>query len=110
MASIGIINFKGSSGQSYEFDIYPWRTSFNPIEAVYVITKRYKTSDGDYNHKVVYIGQTEDLSERFDNHHKADCFTKYNANCICIHKEKSKSEREKIEEDLISHYNPLCND
>jgi len=109
MAKSGTITFTGASGQTYAFDIYPWGTSFKAFAAVYAVTKRYQNSEGGYTHTVLYFGQTSDLSERFDDHHKADCLKRNGANCICIHLEESEATRIRIEKDLIPNYNPSCN-
>ena len=105
----------GESGQEYKFDVYtfdvyPIDTDFEPLGAIYCISKRVEKSDGTGRHTTIYIGQTGDLSERFDNHHKEDCFKLHNANCISIHFKSKKSNRLEIETDLIGAYNPPCND
>jgi len=111
MAKLGGITFKGASGKTYEFTIYSWGTTFKAVAAVYVITKRYKkSSDDGYTHTVLYVGETSDLSKRFDDHHKADCFEENGANCICIRFEDDQSTRLEIEDDLIKSYDPTCND
>lgn len=109
-SKIGTLILKGASGTEYKFLVYPIGTSFKSIGGVYYISKRTKKSDGvGGTHSQVYIGETGDLSERFDNHHKADCFVKNNANCISVHTNNSKTERLYIEKDLIDNYNPSCN-
>lgn len=105
MAKISTLSLKGASGRQYEFDVYPLDTEFNSVGAVYAITKR----DASRNHTVIYIGQTDDLSERFDNHHKASCFYRHSANCVCIRAENNEETRLAIEKDLIANYNPTCN-
>lgn len=109
MAKLGTLTLIGESGQEYQFDVYPIDTSFNSLGAVYYISKRDRKSDGKGSHTKIYIGQTGDLSERFDNHHKADCFTSHSANCISILLESNESNRFKIETDLVRAYNPPCN-
>ncbi|MGC2517256.1 MAG: hypothetical protein WA383_22260, partial [Terriglobales bacterium] len=39
------------------------------------------------------VGETGDLSTRFDDHHKADCFAQHNANCICTHGDEDEESR-----------------
>ena len=87
---------------------YSIDTSFNSVGAVYFITKRSK-DNGGHNHTRIYVGETGDLSTRFDDHHKAGCFNEHDANCICVYQEESESKRLKIEKDLIDNYNPPCN-
>ena len=109
MAKLGTITFKGKSGNEYSFNAYPIDTEFKAIGTVYFITKRTEKADGTGTHTRIYVGQTEDLSERFDNHHKQDCFDRNNANCICIYSESDEDQRLEIEADLIDNYNPPCN-
>ena len=110
MEDLGIITTTGESGASYTFDVYSWGASFEPLGAVYLITKRAENPDGGYTHTLLYVGQTGDLSERFDDHHKASCFKLNGANCISIHFDDAESSRLRIEEDLIAEYTPTCND
>ena len=109
MAKIGTLTLTGASGTKYTFNVYPYDTEFKAIGAVYYISKRTEKTDGSGSHAEIYIGETGDLSERFDNHHKEPCFKKHNANCISIHQESNEDKRLKIEEDLIDAYNPPCN-
>jgi hypothetical protein len=110
MAKLGTVTFTGVSGNRYEFSAYPWRTSLKKdYGAVYFVTKRNQKSDGIY-HARIYVGQTDDLSTRFDGHHKQPCFDVHNANCICIYGELDEDSRLAIEQDLIDNYHPPCND
>jgi len=109
MSKISTVNFTGASGTVYSFDVYALSTTFNPIGAVYVITKRTPKPGGGGDHTVIYIGHTGDLSSRFDDHHKANCFSRHYANCICIHVEADEDVRLDIESDLIAAYQPPCN-
>jgi len=109
MPKLGSVTFTGSSGKKYKFNAYPINTEFEAFGAVYLFTKRYKNSSGDYNHIDIYIGQTKNISERFENHHAMPCIKRNDANCICIYNESSESKRLDIEKDLIDNYNPPCN-
>jgi len=112
MAKLGAIIFTGASGTKYNFDVYSIDTKFDDVGAVYFFTKRIKKDGQDkYTHtKHIYVGQTGDLSERFEDHHKMPCIKKNGANCICIHVESNASKRTEIESDLIAAYKPVCND
>ncbi len=110
MSKLSDVAISGKSGKKYSFEVYQIDASFKSyIPAVYIATRRYKKSNGDINHEIIYVGQTGDLKERHTNHHKADCFTKENANCLCIIQVKNESERLEIERDIIDKYNPPCN-
>ncbi len=105
MAKVDTISATGASGRSYSFDVYPWGTSFNSAGAVYMVLKRNGS-----NYTPIYIGQTSDLSERFDSHHKRTCFDRNGKTHIAVHGESSKSRRFDIETDLVRSYSPTCND
>lgn len=105
MSKIGTITLKGCSGQNYEFSIYPLGTNFKSIGGVYYISKRI-----DKTHSHIYLGTTEDLSSRFDDHHKQRCFNRNGANCISVHVNQSKEGRELIEKDILCKYNFACNE
>jgi hypothetical protein len=109
MTKIADLTLKGSSKTEYTFKVYPIGTSFKKLGGVYYISKRTE-SDGKGSHTQKYIGITEDLSSRFDNHHKADCFKKNGANCISVHLCESEDERQEIEKDLLSNYDCPCNE
>jgi len=96
----------GASNRSYSFQVFTWGTNFNPTGAVYSILKR--TPEGKY--RILYIGQTGDLSERFDTHHKQACFNRNGKTHIGVHPEPTESRRFDIETDLVRNYNPTCND
>lgn len=106
---LGTITLTGKSGAEYKFNVYPRDTKFKTLGAVYYVSKRYKKKDGSYSHKDVYIGQTEDLSQRFTSHNEEDCFNKHNANCISVHTDDNEKSRLKKEEDLVANYTPPCN-
>jgi len=109
MAKLGTLPLTGGSGDSYDFEIYPWGTGFNAVAGVYAITKRAPAADGNFTHAVLYVGETGDLSTRFDTHHKAVCFERRGANCIGVHRETSEDTRLRIEASLIARQEPPCN-
>ncbi len=110
MAKLGTVTFTGASGSKYKFNSYKFGSNFKEnYSAVYFITNRHQNDDGGYSHERIYVGQTEDLSTRFDDHHKQDCFDQEDANCICIYGEQNENTRLDIEQDLIDNYNPPCN-
>ena len=76
------------------------------MPANYVFAK--ETSPNKF--RPIYIGQTSDISERFENHHKWSCITRNGATHICTHKSSAnETERLAEESDLIKNYNPVCN-
>ncbi|MDQ7047399.1 MAG: GIY-YIG nuclease family protein [Sulfurovum sp.] len=109
MATIGTLTLTGLSGNKYKFNVYSFDTTFKELGAIYYISKRTTDSNGKGTHSKIYIGMTGDLSTRFNNHHKEDCFNKKNANCKSILIEENKETRLEIEADLIESLNPPCN-
>ena len=77
---------------------------------VYVVAKRVKNNEGKFNQTILYVGETENLKERFDDHHKNDCFSENGANCIDLLIESDEKERLKIEKDIKAKWKPKCND
>jgi hypothetical protein len=94
----------GESGHNYEFEVSALDAKLDSVGAVYVITRVQ-----DDEHFVLYVGETGDLSNRFDNHHKAKSFEEKGGDCLCIHLDGDIKSRQKKESDLIAHYRPLCN-
>ena len=110
MTKLADLTVEGKSGNKYEFEVYPRVTAFNPVGAVYLVTKRTKKSDGTGTHEFLYVGETGDLRTRFDSHHKEDCFDEKGGNCICIHRDGSEKSRLAKESDLLEARNWPCND
>ena len=109
MVRFGIAHARGESGKEYSLLVYPWGTNFKKgFGAVYFVTNRYLKKDGIHVHGGIHVGQTEDLSTEFHDHHKQSCFDQYKANCVCIHEEEGKDSRSHIVQDLIDKYNPPC--
>lgn len=109
MASLGALTLTGKSGKKYDFEIFGFNTNFNAVPGVYAVTKREQTGNGNWTHTVIYIGQTEDMAERHDDHHKEACFKRNQANCLCYHRDGNEASRLAKEGDLTAAYNPTCN-
>ena len=109
MAKFGTITFQGKSGNDYSFTAYSRDNAFSEIGAVYFVTQRTKNTNGRFSHKRIYVGETGDLSDRPANHHRAECFDRENANCVCVYVESDEASRLTIEADIRENYNPICN-
>ena len=56
------------------------------------------------------MGQTKDLSERFDNHHQQECIDKHKATHIHVRvKQGGVRARRAEERDIRQRYDPPCN-
>ena len=107
MATLTLI---GASGSKYAFDIYPDDETVPAVAGVYFVSARTEKEDGGYSHSHVYIGESENVAERINGHHKKDCFTQNDANCVSIHPDDDSQSRLDKEANLIANYNPPCND
>jgi hypothetical protein len=102
MGSFGQFVFIGQSGQKHLFDLYLWGTTFEPFAAVFVVM------DATTN-TIIYIGESADMSEGIKNHPKAEIFSQYLANCICIHADDDAESRRAKFQDLVTRYSPIGN-
>ena len=109
MAKIADATFSGKTG-SYSFNVYSIDTTFKPIAAVYIFTKRTVDSSGKGSHQFIYIGQTDSLSDRIPNHEKWPCIRRNGANCICVHQDDNERPRVSKEADLLAANKTPCND
>ena len=101
------IKWVGRSGKEYTYWIYDIGATFGKSPANYVFAKETKPD----TLLAIYIGETGDISERFDNHHKMPCIRQNGATYICAHTSSGDKEvRCEEESDLIANYHPVCND
>ena len=110
------LTLNGISRKEYIFDLYTFddfselRNAFLTRAGVYLFTRRRPTNEG-FTHDLVYLGETEDLSKRFDNHHKEKEIKANYANCIGIHAAPANDKQRKmIETDILAAYDFPCNE
>lgn len=107
MSDTKTIKWTGKSGKKYQYWIYLLETTFSANPGNYVFAK--ETKPGSW--KPIYIGETKDLSTRFDDHHKADCIKREGATAIHAHKSSTTVNHRRAEEsDLVARWNTPCND
>ena len=101
------LTLKGASGSEYIFDVHTADTTWNDgVACVYCVSKR----DEQGKHTAIYIGETEDIADRFMDHHKQECFERRGYNAISLLFETNERQRLIIEQDLIDALSPPCND
>lgn len=98
------LTFYGRDRQQYQFFVYPNTTAFRAVPAIYA----FLTSD-DGHGCVLYIGQTHDLSTRFENHHKWEDATRLGFKFIGVCPMDAHN-LDRVERSLIQAYFPPCND
>ncbi len=109
MSKFGTIEFAGKSGKLYSFNVYTMDNEFRPYSAVYCVTERSSSENGEGVHNKIYFGSTQDMSAEFNAHSSSQCLQSNRANCVCTHREENEIARNQILKDLIEHYHPPCN-
>lgn len=109
MERLGTVVFRGVSGKDYTFDVHDLNGQLGEAAAIYVVTHAY-SNGGKIMHAPIYVGQTDNLRQRFAGHHKQACFNSKNANRLCVIKEVNATARTNAETDLINGIKPICND
>ena len=101
------IYWEGKSGKKYGYWINAIGTPMKAVPGNYI----FASETEPHKHRPIYIGQTGDLSERFDNHHKMPCIRQNGATHIHTHESSADEAIRKAEEaDLIDRLHPVCND
>ncbi len=110
MTELGTVSFAGASGNKYNFKSYPLGQTFNHIPAVVVVTHRSEASrGGNTQHRVVFVGQFEDVTKFEIGLRRQICFEDNGANCICVLAERDQNKRLAIGGDLLKKFQPPCN-
>ncbi len=106
MGKVADIDWEGISGRKYRYHIYPISDSHGAVPANYVFAK--KVSGG---YTPVYVGETGNISDRFDSHHKMPCIKRHGATHLTTHESSNDVKVRRLEEqDIIKKQNPPCND
>ena len=110
------MTLRGIDGEKYLFNVYEYDNfddldnCFKAIPAIYAFSHRYKDIENKYKHHLIYLGETGDLSQRFQNHHKKECINKRKGNCIWIYVTSEDENIRKSEEKNILDFNDFpCN-
>ena len=95
-------NWTGKSESSYKYHIHPLPPNFAKKQpGNYIFAK--ESSPGIWT--PIYIGETQDLGERFDSHHKTKCIERKGATHIHVHLNHGGEEKRRAEEsDLLERY------
>lgn len=101
------IYWEGASGRQYMYLSYRIGQAFVAKPGNYIFAKEAQP----HAYTAVYIGQTGDLSERFDDHHKMPCIRAHGATHIHVHRSSKREEERLAEEtDLLRKWNTPCNE
>lgn len=110
-----VTTLTGRSGTEYEFSLWTF-DEFDDIKGtftgggLYLFTNRHFVN-GEYRHSYIYLGESGDYFNRYDNHHKESDIILHNANCIGFYSMPNSTEMQRkiAEEDLLAHYLFPCN-
>jgi hypothetical protein len=106
MADENTILWEGASGEKYKYWIHPIGRTLKVAPGNYIFAKETKPNF----FRPIYIGETGDLSTRFDDHHKESCIKREGATHIHVHTSSDNKDVRKAEEtDLMNKWNPPCN-
>lgn len=107
MADNLTILWDGKSGKEYKYWIFEIGHPLKQVPGNYCFAKETEPSKW----RPIYFGETKDLSERFDNHHKITCIRREGATHIHAHESSADKETRLTEEaDLVERWHPECND
>lgn len=101
------LTLTGRSRKKYHYEIFEW-----PADTLLAKAGNYAflAQTTQNNFEVLYCGETEDLSERFGNHHKSHCALRNRVTHVCAKiTTGGKDVRLSEERDLIAAYDPICN-
>jgi len=109
MAEPERLTLSGNTYVAYDFDVFPIDAKFQPVAAVYAVTRRTGRG-GAQEHEVLYVGEADRLPEDFADHPKADCFRSHNADCVGVLRQEAADSRRATVADLVAQLKPPCND
>lgn len=104
MPKLAIRTLTGKSGKSYLFNVYKGNMRFNDfIPGVY-----YISTDSDGDEKAIYLGESDNVDVKLQNHELQSNFDEHQYNRISFHKNASREVREAMVADLMPVLEPVC--
>jgi len=112
------ITLTGRSGRSYSFHLYPWGQSFKAVGGLYAAIKQesslaqalYPSSNAaGPGYSVQYVGQTGDLSQRPEHHHREAAIRRAGVTHVAAIVQGNEQTRRQIEADLVGGLQPPLN-
>ena len=105
---IGSAVFLGKK-ERYDFKVFELGEKFEPIPAVYIISKRKIDRNKRGHHALICIGETNSIAAELKRHRKGKCVKKHQANVVSILPEMDEKTRLRIESDLKAAHSVACN-
>jgi hypothetical protein len=109
MPKLGTVMVTGTSGKTYELDVYPRADAFKPLGAVVLLAKRIPFAEGEAEYTWIHVGATADLATAPVDATQQTCIDGHEANSICLLIEADSTRRQAIVDDLRAALRPPCN-
>ena len=106
MTEIKIIYLTGRTGKKYRFYTFPGPDSLKAEGGIYAITKRIMIKGNLWEHEVMEIDLTKDMSELKAMMARVGYDCRKGANCLAARLEGNPLKRKKAAEDLWGNYFP----
>jgi hypothetical protein len=101
------IVWTGQSGKEYQYEVFPFETSFRPLPGNFI----YASQSADGSWTPIYIAQTRDLHQRLEGHVKLEDAVAGGATHLHAHYcSEGQASRCSEERDLVLQWRPVCND
>ena len=98
-------NWQGASGRNYTYEVYEIPITPIAAPANYIFARW--ANNAWY---ALYIGETQNLADRLQNHEQWPCAQRNGVTHIHVHRGSAdRSIRQTEERDLIARWNPICN-
>ena len=104
------VTLTGESGKEYDFSLCSRYQNFDAIGEIGAVYLFLAFDSTTREFRVLYIGQTSELSERIGRHEKWDCVNKHGCTHIAFMSVPHEKDRLCIETDLRHAYRTKCND
>lgn len=101
------ITLAGLSGKQYSYEIFEIDQKFRAVACNYA----FATKTPSQKYSILYVGETNDFSERFTNQHEGlECSKSKGATHVFIRVNSGRNQARLDEEtDIRQNYNPDCN-
>lgn len=106
MGDLGLHLWTGQSGQKYRYTVYMYGTVFGPGPANFIYVREARPG----HYVPLYVGQTADLSDPFEDAIAAEGLRQHRVTHIHVRHSDAREEIRRAERsDLISALKPPCN-
>lgn len=99
--------FRGKKDR-YSFAVFSLTDEFEPVPAVFIISRRKTDRLKKAHHSLICIGQTNSIFDELKKHRKGKCVKKHQANVVSILPEANEKIRVRIENDLKAAHSVVC--